>query len=164
MNMTVNINIEGREDMVLKYLLLDLNGTIAHRGNLIAGIEDVISKLNEDLEIFLISADTFGKASKIVEDLSITLHKINKGEKTNLNEAEQKAALVKELGPEKTVAIGNGMNDSLMLKNAALSFAILGREGLALETMMNADLVFPSPVDALNILLNPNSLRASLRV
>jgi soluble P-type ATPase len=44
---------------------------------------------------------------------------------------------LESLDPTKTVAIGNGNNDHLILKEAALGIAVLGDEGLAVSSMKN---------------------------
>jgi soluble P-type ATPase len=70
---------------------------------------------------------------------------------------------VEQLGTEQVVAIGNGANDAQMLSAAALGIAILGREGLASEALQAADLVVGGIEDALDLLLHPPRLIATLR-
>ncbi|MFW6250813.1 MAG: ATPase P [Alkalispirochaetaceae bacterium] len=77
--------------------------------------------------------------------------------------AEAKAELVDRLGAESTAAIGNGRNDFLMLRAAAIGICVLQREGAYRETLQAADIVCASPVDALELLLNPKRLIATLR-
>ena len=78
-------------------------------------------------------------------------------------EQEQKAALINQLGSEHVVAIGNGANDTDMLKAAAIGIAVLGPEGLCAETLLAADVVVTSITDALDLLLVPKRLIATLR-
>ncbi len=49
----------------------------------------------------------------------------------------------RELGLEQTVCIGNGRNDRLMLKAAALGLAVILEEGIAGETIGAADCRLP---------------------
>jgi len=79
------------------------------------------------------------------------------------NESSQKAALVEELGAERVVAMGNGANDVAMLQRAALGIAMLGGERLATACFNAADLVAPDIVTALDLLLFPRRLIATLR-
>ena len=79
------------------------------------------------------------------------------------SEAEQKADFVSGLGPAGVVAIGNGANDVLMLREAALGIAVLGKEGLSVAAFQNADLVVADILDALDVLLHPKRLVATLR-
>ncbi|MBM4289565.1 MAG: hypothetical protein FJ135_15730 [Deltaproteobacteria bacterium] len=78
-------------------------------------------------------------------------------------QAEAKLRYIQELGAEQTVCIGNGRNDRLMLKAAALGLAVILEEGIAKETIQAADIVAKSINDALDLLLNPLRLTATLR-
>jgi len=79
------------------------------------------------------------------------------------NGGEQKLATVRELGPDAVIAIGNGQNDALMLKAAALGIAVIQVEGAAQAALAAADIVFPAITDALDALLRPTRLIATLR-
>jgi len=61
------------------------------------------------------------------------------------------------------VAIGNGANDVAMLSEAAHGIAGLGPEGLAVSALLAADVLVASIDDALELLLNPKRLIATLR-
>jgi soluble P-type ATPase len=61
------------------------------------------------------------------------------------------------------VAIGNGRNDRKMLDVAALGIAVCGAEGAAAETLQAGDIVVGRIVDALDLLLHPKRLMATLR-
>lgn len=64
---------------------------------------------------------------------------------------------------EKTVAMGNGNNDQLILKEAALGIAILGDEGISVTALKQADIMVKNISDALDLLLKPKRLMATLR-
>jgi soluble P-type ATPase len=59
--------------------------------------------------------------------------------------------------------IGNGGNDQLILKEAGLGIAILGDEGISVTAMKNADILVKTISDALDLLLKPKRLIATLR-
>ncbi len=59
--------------------------------------------------------------------------------------------------------MGNGYNDHLMVKEAALGIAVIGREGAARETISNANVVVNELVDALDLILKPFRHQATLR-
>jgi soluble P-type ATPase len=67
------------------------------------------------------------------------------------------------MGAERVVAIGNGRNDRLMLEAAALGIAVIGDEGIAAEAASASDIVTRHIRDALQLLLEPRRLVASLR-
>ena len=79
------------------------------------------------------------------------------------DQAVWKRDYVKSLNAATTASIGNGRNDRLMLKEAALGIAILQKEGASVEALIQAQLVCTSIVDALEYFTNPKRLIASLR-
>ena len=155
----IEVEVPGRGTLRLEQLLLDLNGTIALDGALLDGVAERLQALTGQLEIRVASADTYGRLGAIAAELGVAAARLRAGE----SEAEEKAAIVRALGAERVVAIGNGVNDAAMLREAALGVAVLGCEGLAVVALQAADLVVPSIGDALDLLLNPRRLRASLR-
>ncbi len=60
-------------------------------------------------------------------------------------------------------AVGNGANDVEMLREAELGIAVLGYEGLAKGAADAADILVTSVHDALDLLLRPTRLLATLR-
>jgi P-type E1-E2 ATPase len=151
----MQLNLPGQPALVLRHLVLDLNGTLSVKGALIPGVVDRVTSLAERLSVHLLTADTFGTASEVARDIGATLQRVSDG--------QQKAALVEALGPTETVAIGNGRNDAPMLRAARLGIAILGPEGAAAEALSSADLVFASILEALDALADERLLVATLR-
>lgn len=155
----IKIEIKGIGEIELHNLVLDLNGTISCDGKLIPGVAERIDKLKVSLKIYLISADTFGTAQKISEELGITRIQMNSTGK----ESDQKAAFVESLNPLNTVAIGNGQNDVKMLKIARIGIGIIGQEGMCTSLIQSAKIVVKTPLDALDLLIFPKRLIATLR-
>ena len=58
----------------------------------------------------------------------------------------------------------NGRNDALMLKNAVIGIGLMQKEGISKETLLNSDIIFYDINDALDAILNPKRLIASLRI
>ncbi|HHS98205.1 MAG TPA: HAD family hydrolase [Chloroflexi bacterium] len=142
----------------LEHLVLDLNGTLALDGRLLPGVRERVAELGQRLTVHLVSADTQGTLADIAADLAVSAHRLEPGD-----EAAQKEALVDRLGPQRVVAVGNGANDARMLARAALGIAVLGPEGLATPCIRAADLVVPDIGAALDLLLRPRRLIATLR-
>ena len=153
----IHLDIPGRGILELEDLVLDLNGTIALDGEVLAGVPERLAALSESLTVHLVTADTQGQAAMIAEQLGVRLVRVSPGD-----EAEQKRSLVERLGAERVVAVGNGANDAGMLQAAALGIAILGPEGLAVEALQAADVV-AGIHQALDLLLHPRRLVATLR-
>lgn len=154
----ITINIPGRGTLELTDLVLDLNGTIALDGQVLPGVAERLSALSNDLTLHLVTADTQGQAAQSAERLGLHLFRIVPGD-----EAGQKLGLVAQLGPAQTVAIGNGANDARMLAAAGLGIAVLGPEGLATAALQAAEVVVGRIEDALDLLLRPQRLIATLR-
>lgn len=154
----LEISIPGRGTMALEHLVLDVNGTLATDGRLLPGVAERLAHLRSSLQPVLLTADTHGGLAALNASLQLPAHKLTPG-----REAEQKAAFVRELGAERTVAVGNGANDAGMLRAAALGIAVLGEEGLAVACLQAADLVAPDIAHALDLLLQPKRLVATLR-
>ena len=126
---------------------------------LIPGVTERLAGLRELLEICLVSADTQGTLAVLSATLGVTARRLQAAD-----EPRQKAALVKELGADQVVAVGNGANDVAMLQEAALGIAVLGREGSAVACLTSADVVVPDINAALDLLLHPRRLLATLRM
>jgi len=154
----LEISIPGRGRYELKDLVLDLNGTMAVDGEVTEGVEEKLKMLSKLLSISVVTADTHGSAWRFDESLKIKAQRIEEGK-----EDVQKLTLVQQLGRENTVSIGNGSNDALMLKEAALGICVLGKEGTSIDALMNCDVVVSNINIALELLLHPDRLVATLR-
>lgn len=155
----MKFEIPGRDTLSISHLVLDYNGTIAFDGQLISGVAERLAQLARHLEVHIISADTFGSCRTQCQKLDCHLHLLE----NTLPGGPMKEKLVQHLGPAHVAAIGNGTNDMAMLEKAALGIAVLGPEGLCANTLSNADLVVADICAALDLLLHPERLVATLR-
>jgi soluble P-type ATPase len=155
----IEINVPGGTRLRLRHLILDYNGTLACDGALIPGVAERLTVLTEHLNIHIVTADTFGSVRSQVAHLPVQLQVIPPE-----NQDQAKAAYIENLGSFNSVAIGNGRNDALMLKQAALGIAVVQTEGAALEALLAAQVLTPGIVDALDLLLHPDRLKATLRL
>ncbi len=154
----ITLEIPGRGSFSLQYLVTDVNGTLAVDGYLLDGVAEALARLRPHLEILMLTADTHGRQKYLDEILGMKARRLLPG-----GEAEQKAAVVRELGAEHVVALGQGANDALMLKEAAIGICLISPEGTALETLLSADVAAPDILSALGMLENPMRLKATLR-
>ena len=149
------IDIPGDGPMTLEHIVLDMNGTLTNRGELIDGVAERLAALAGDLAIHVATADTFGMAEDLADRLG--------AEVTRIADGPEKERLVASLGAERTAAIGNGRNDAAMLRAARLGIAVVGPEGAAGPAVLAADVVCRDICDALDMLLDDRVLRATLR-
>jgi P-type E1-E2 ATPase len=132
-----------------------VNGTLTERGQLIDGVAERLRQVGRDLDVHLLTADTFGTAGALGDELGVAVTLVRTG--------DDKVAFVAELGADATVAIGNGRNDAAMLRAARLGIAIIGPEGTATTTLLTADVTCRSVTEALDLRLDERSLIATLR-
>ena len=150
-----SFDIPGFGELLLAHLVLDLNGTLSDRGRLIEGVPERLTFLARDLQVRIVTADTFGVAAELAQMLRVPVITVATG--------GEKEAIVRDLGADAVIAIGNGRNDEPMLRAARLGIAVIGPEGAATAALLAADLVCGSVVDALDLLLDRRLLVATLR-
>ena len=154
----IAINIPGFTDIHLEHLVLDYNGTLAFDGKRLKGVSALLNQLANHLHVHIITADTFGSVKKMFADSPCTVIVIASG-----NEDQDKRNYVQRLGSQTTACIGNGRNDQLMLEQAALGIGVIQQEGASFAALMAADIVTSNILDALDLLLNPKRIVATLR-
>jgi soluble P-type ATPase len=154
----IRIDIPGWGNMEIENIVLDLNGTIATDGKIPLEVKEKISFLSDQARIYILTADTQGVASEESSDINVALLKVSEKDS-----AEVKLRVLESLDPTRTVAIGNGNNDHLILKEAALGIAVLGEEGMSVLAMKDADIVVKDISNALDLFLKPKRLIATLR-
>ena len=154
----LNIEIPGYKKLYLEKIVFDLNGTIACGGKLIEGVKEGINRLAQEFEVYILTADTFGTAAELLQDLSAELVVID-----SQNGSKFKADFVEKLDRKKVIAVGNGNNDVQMLKNAELGIAVIGQEGTAKGALLGAGLIIRDINDVFAIISNPKRLKATLR-
>ncbi|MCU0643972.1 MAG: ATPase P [bacterium] len=154
----IEIEIPGFGNLSLQHLVLDYNGTLACDGKLLEGVRERLSVLSENIDVHVITADTFGLVRTEMNGTPCHIEILGRS-----NEAAQKENFIRTLGAESVVAIGNGNNDQLMLKKARLSIAIMGHEGCAVAALQAADIVVTDINAGLDLLIAPLRCKATLR-
>lgn len=150
------IEIPGRAPLELAHLVLDVNGTLTVGGELVHGVAAGLRRLGDELEVHLLSADTFGTLSEVASMLGVASCRVARG--------DEKVEYVRQLGSDRCAAIGNGANDAGMLREAAVGIAVVGPEGAAAAAIAAADVVCHSIDDALRLLGDEVALAATLRL
>lgn len=157
----ISCSVPGRGIIEISHLVCDVNGTLTRDGILIPGVKDALEKLSKQLQIHAVSANSLGRLSDLEVELENVLTSIEHIAPNG--EAEQKVEFVQKLGSSSVAAIGQGTNDRLMLKSAALGICVVSPEGTAVETMLNADILVPDILSAFELFLIPDRLKATLR-
>ena len=155
----IEIDIPGtHEKLLLEHLVLDFNGTLAVDGRILPGVADLLKELAARLQIHVVTAGTFGGVGEQVAGFPCVL-KVLSGP----GQTRQKAEYVAALGSDKTACIGNGRNDLEMLRVARLGIVVIQEEGASGQSLAAADVVCTNIVQALELLLHPLRLTATLR-
>jgi len=154
----IDLYIPGREPFELQHLILDMNGTLTTDGVLLEGVAERIEQLKGKLNIYLMTADTFGTGAQVARKLGIEIYVVSP-----VNGGQDKADFAASLAASGVIAIGNGFNDKEMFRQANLSIAVIGQEGCCVAALQNADIVVNHIEDALDLLLHPLRIIADLR-
>ncbi|ACM92646.1 HAD fAmily hydrolase fragment [Nautilia profundicola AmH] len=152
----MKLEIQNIGELVIKHIVLDYNGTIAKDGIVKESVKRYIKELQSEFDIYVITSDTHGSAAKNLEDTGVKLKIL-----TTSNHTKEKEEFVKELGF--VFAVGNGSNDSLMLKAAELGICVIENEGASVKSVINADIVCKTIEDAFELLIKPKRIIATLR-
>jgi P-type E1-E2 ATPase len=153
----ITIQRPGQEPLEIDFILIDFEGTLALDRRVHPKTKDKINLLSKRTKIYIL---TTGEKENVDE----TLNKV-KAEIIYLTEgksSQQKLDLVRQVGEERTVVIGNGIDDALMIEEAGFGICVLSKEGISLETMKKADVLFTNILEALDFLLKPLRQKATL--
>ena len=153
----ITIDIPGRDIITIEHLVLDYNGTVAEDGQLIDGVEERMRALKELVDIHVLTADTYGTVRAQCDPIGVHVETFPRA-----GAAECKLEIVQRLGSH-VMCVGNGFNDVLMFDAADLSVAVLEKEGTYAGLIAHADIVTRSIVDAFDLLIRTDRMRATLR-
>ena len=151
----IRLDIPGKGLIELTDAVFDINGTLAVDGQPISGVAKCLQTLGDHLSLHALTAGTHGNLAELERSLGIPLQIISTG--------EDKARFVQQLGPANVIAFGNGSNDAAMLRMAAVGVAVLAAEGVSTRALQAADVLAQGPLDAIDLVLHPKRLIATLR-
>jgi soluble P-type ATPase len=158
----IAIDIPGFGKVQIRSILSDYTGTLSFSGKLVPGVKARLRRLGELVDIHVVTADSFGTAEEELNGLPIVCRRL-KAQREDV----QKQRYAGELNPRYVASFGNGNNDRLHLKvvkeAGGLAIAVENGEGCALDAILNANLIVVGAVNALDLLLEPTRLRATLR-
>ena len=159
----IQIDIPGFRKLDIRAVCSDYTGTLSLEGELISGVKSRLRKLTRLVDIYVLTSDTRGTAK--IELQSIPLNPIIiEGQK---HDVEKRNYLRKHLNPKHVTIFGNGRNDRLWLREVSkaggLAVAVDVGEGCAIDALKNADILVCGITNALDILLDSDRAKATLR-
>jgi soluble P-type ATPase len=154
----IEVSIPGKGDFEIVHVVFDVNGTIARDGRIEARIKERLEALTKRVKVYLLTADTYGTVEEEMSGTGIAIRKI-----VAQAEAKQKEQFIQELGPQSTLAVGNGENDVLMLGASMLAICVIAEEGASCRAVERADIVVYGREAVFGLLENPKRITATLR-
>jgi soluble P-type ATPase len=153
----ISIQRPGQGPLEVDFILLDFEGALASDGRVRPKAKDKINLLSKRTKIYILIKEEKERALEALRKVKAEIIEFTAG-----RASEGKLNLLRELGPAKTVAIGNGTDDTAMIEEAGLGICVIGKEGAAGGAVQKADLVVMNVVDALDFLLKPLRQKATL--
>ena len=153
----MTIQRPGRSNLDIEFILIDFEGTLASDRRLHPKAKDKINLLSKRTNIFILAGEEKERVEEVLRKVKAEIVYLTEGESS-----KKKLDLLRRLGPDRTVAVGNAVDDVPMIQEAALGVCVLGKEGTSSEAMEKADVVFMNILDALDFLLKPLRQKATL--
>ncbi|MCG9660675.1 HAD family hydrolase [Vibrio mediterranei] len=142
----------------IKTVYFGFDGTLAEDGKLIGGVENKLRELASLVDIYVLTADTFGTAKDVLSSLPVNVVTLD-----HCNTQRQKSESM-FTPSSSSVAIGRGLNDVLMLEKVTLGIVVQTAEGVHPKALMRAELISNSIHEAIDLLLNPKRLVSGCRI
>lgn len=151
-------DFNNQPSIEIKTIVLDLNGTLAVNGQLVVGVAERIERLKNEMgfQLILVSGDQRGNGKSMASTLGIDFRKANS--------LEEKERVILEYNCETTAAIGNARIDIGTFKQAKIAIATLQGEGIHTGILKEVDILVPSILDALDLFIDPNSFKATMKI
>ncbi|HUE20521.1 MAG TPA: hypothetical protein VMQ86_02505 [Bryobacteraceae bacterium] len=157
----ITIDIPGFGRRQVRIAVSDYTGTHSFGGAIEPGVKNMLRELGTLVDLHIVTADSFGTAESELGGI-VTPYRLRTGKHDT-----EKAEYVSQFDLEHVAAFGNGNNDRLMLKavkeGGGLAIAVDNGEGCAMDAMRNADVFVVGAANAINLLLDPLRLKATLR-
>ena len=159
----IKLAIPGFGPLEIRRVVTDYTGTHSFQGVVRRSVRTRLARLGKLVEVHVLTIDTFGTVRRELAQLPVELYFLKK-ERRNDKEKQQ---VVLNYEPKYVAAFGNGTIDRLILKTVrdagGLAVAVDNGEGCALDAIRNANILVHGSEQALDLLLEPNSCKATLR-
>jgi soluble P-type ATPase len=153
----ITIQRPGQEVLDIEFILIDFEGTLASDRRVHPKAKDKINLLSKRAKIYILVNEKNEQVLEVLRKVKAEIMHVPEG-----NASDKKLNLLRQLGANRTVAIGNGRDDALMVEEAVLGICVTSKEGTASETIQKADVVVSNILDALDFLLKPLRQKATL--
>lgn len=157
----IHVDIPGFGKRHIRIAVSDYTGTHSFGGKIAPDVRTKLKQLVTLVDLHIVTADSFGTAESELAGIAIP-YKL----RTDRHDVE-KATYIRQFDLQQVAAFGNGNNDRLMLaavkEAGGLAIAVDNGEGCAMDAMRNANLFVTGAGNAIDLLLDPVRLKATLR-
>ena len=158
----IAIDIPGFRKHVIRTIISDYTGTLSCRGKLTPGVKPRLLRLQKLVDVKIVTADTYGTAAQQLKGIEAP-HFLKRKSGQDI----EKRDFAKKFDLRHVAAFGNGNNDRLLLaavkKAGGIAIAVDNGEGCALDALLAANIFISGAANALDLLLEPRALKATLR-
>ena len=159
----IEVEIPGFGPLEIRRVVTDYTGTHSCHGVVRKSVRARLARLAKLVEVHVLTIDTFGTVRRELARLPLELHFLTSKQGND----REKQRFVLKYEPKFVAAFGNGTIDRLILKTVrdagGLAVAVDNGEGCAVEAILNANVFVHGSEQALDLLLEPNSCKATLR-
>jgi len=153
----ITIQRPGQEPLEIEFILLDFEGTLATDRRVHPKAKGKINLLSKRAKIYILTKEGKEQVIEVLRKVKAEIVHFSEGDVST-----GKLNLLRQLGANRAVAVGNGRDDVLMIDEAAFGICVISREGTSAETIQKADVVVSTILDALDFLLKPLRQKATL--
>jgi soluble P-type ATPase len=159
----IKLSIPGFGPLEIRRVVTDYTGTHSFKGVVRRSVRVRLARLARLVEVHVLTVDTFGTARRELAKLPVTLHFLESPARLD----KEKQRFVRKYEPKHVAAFGNGTIDRLLLRTVraagGLAVAVDNGEGCAVETILSSNIFVHGSEQALDLLLEPNASKATLR-
>lgn len=154
--MSLNYQVPGVGTIEIDTLVIDSNGTLTVKGEIVQGVMERIHSLQaRGVNVVMISADQRGTARSLAKSYGISYYEAS-------NSREKEDALL-ALGSSNVAAIGNARIDIGLFVQSVVSVATMQSEGIHKDIISKVDVIIPTINDALDFFLDEDTFVATMR-
>lgn len=154
--MSLSYTVPGVGTIDIDTLVVDSNGTLTIKGEMIPGVEERIHRIQMlGVNLVMISSDQRGTAKNLALSSGISYY-----EASNSREKED---ILLSLGSKNVAAIGNARIDIGLFVQSVVSVATLQSEGIHKDIIDHVDVIVPSINDALDFFLDEDTFIATMK-
>ena len=106
----ITIQRLGREPLEIEFILIDFEGTLASDRRVHPKAKDKINLLSKRTKIYILTKEEKERVEEVLKKIKAEITYLTGGESF-----QKKLDLLRQLGAGRTVAIGNGVDDGLMI-------------------------------------------------